>query len=124
MLLALRPSARALIVRDGRVLCMVCDGWSGRFYELPGGGVEAGESLEEAVQRECLEEAGCYVRPGRLRFAQEAVGTLTSTGQIAHHLHCIIECELEPGSEPALGPARDSEQVGVEWLPLTRLGEV
>lgn len=31
------------------------------YYELPGGGVEEGETLEEACIRECKEEVGCNV---------------------------------------------------------------
>ncbi len=32
------------------------------YYELPGGGVEKGESLEEGAIREAKEEAGCSIR--------------------------------------------------------------
>lgn len=32
-----------------------------RYRLLPGGGVEKGESIEEAAKRECLEEVGCHV---------------------------------------------------------------
>lgn len=35
-------------------------------WEFPGGGVEFGESLQEALTRECREEAGCEVEIGKL----------------------------------------------------------
>lgn len=31
------------------------------YYKLPGGGVEKGEDVKEALQRECLEEIGCNI---------------------------------------------------------------
>jgi 8-oxo-dGTP diphosphatase len=32
-----------------------------KYYKLPGGGLEDGESIEEALNRECGEEIGCEV---------------------------------------------------------------
>jgi 8-oxo-dGTP diphosphatase len=31
------------------------------YYKLPGGGIEEGEDIPEAVKRECLEEIGCEI---------------------------------------------------------------
>ena len=54
----------AAIIRDGRLLAAqriepphLAGGW-----ELPGGKIEAGESDEEALVRECREELGVEVR--------------------------------------------------------------
>ncbi|MDH6130448.1 8-oxo-dGTP diphosphatase [Kitasatospora sp. GP82] len=53
----------ALIVRHGRLLMLrrtASDSWAGR-WEPPGGGVETGESLAEALAREVQEEAGLAI---------------------------------------------------------------
>jgi 8-oxo-dGTP diphosphatase len=55
----------AVIVQDGRVL-LVRRGTQPLKGEwtLPGGMVELGETLREAVKRECAEETGLIVEPG------------------------------------------------------------
>lgn len=37
------------------------------YYKFPGGGIEAGESLEQALQREVAEESGLQVIPQSIR---------------------------------------------------------
>ena len=63
-----RLAVRALIWRDDYLL-MVYSG-KNRDYKFPGGGVEDGESLTEALVREVREECGCSV---------ESVGELWGT---------------------------------------------
>ncbi len=63
-----RPAVGTVIVDGSSQVLML---WRHRFttdswgWELPAGGVDPGESLEEAAVREAVEEAGW--RPGRLR---------------------------------------------------------
>lgn len=53
-----RAGAYALIVEDGRVLLSAWDGPDGLMWTLPGGGIELGESPEQACVREVEEETG------------------------------------------------------------------
>jgi len=58
----IRPSAYALLEdTQGRVA--VVRSADGTF--LPGGGIEAGETPEEAIRREGLEECGFIIQPGK-----------------------------------------------------------
>ena len=54
-----RNSSRGLIIRDGKVLLSYETNTD--VYMSPGGGVEAGESLEECCKRELREETGYKV---------------------------------------------------------------
>lgn len=60
--LEFRPSVYALILQEGRVLLV--PQWDG--YDFPGGGIEKGESIEEALLREVKEETGLSVTIGPL----------------------------------------------------------
>ena len=60
-----RPSARAVILKDGKVLLNYVSKFD--CYEFPGGGIEAGETPEQAVQREVTEETGRIVVPESVR---------------------------------------------------------
>ena len=65
----------ATIYRDGRVLLVRRARAPGRdLFSLPGGVVEAGETLAEAVAREVLEETGLTIEPVELAGHREACG--------------------------------------------------
>ncbi len=88
------------------------------FYILPGGGQQAGETLEEAVIRECREELGATVRVDRLLFIRERIE------EQPHRVEFTFLCSLlsEPDATRATEP--DTSQTGITWLPLNMLTEV
>ena len=57
----IRESAYVLGARDDGCLAVLRTG-QGAF--LPGGGIESGETPQEAITREALEECGLIIRPG------------------------------------------------------------
>ena len=60
-----RPSVRAIIIEDHKVLMVHSLKYD--YYKFPGGGINAGEGMEEALCREVAEEAGRLVMPGSVR---------------------------------------------------------
>lgn len=54
-----RPSVRGIIIHDGKVAMVHSLKYD--YYKFPGGGIEDGESLEEALLREVAEESGLQV---------------------------------------------------------------
>ena len=78
-------AASAAIIRDGRVLIVRrARKPANGVYTLPGGVVEAGETLAEAVTREVREETGLEIEPVALAGFRE--GILRDGGnQVSRH---------------------------------------
>jgi len=101
----------ALIVEEGRILLVKSRKWSNHFT-LPGGKVEWGESLREAVVREVREELSLEVEP----LALVNVGEHLLKGNYHREVHFIfhnILCRLKGGE------VRPNEEVEEwRWFPL------
>jgi ADP-ribose pyrophosphatase YjhB (NUDIX family) len=75
----------AAILRDGRVLIVRrARPPAHGLYTLPGGGVELGETLEEAVIREVREETALEIEPLALAGYREAIAR-DRAGRIMRH---------------------------------------
>ncbi len=93
----------ALLRRDGRILLVREQGPDDAepTWMLPGGRVEAGESVLEAVRRELLEETGLRLTgEPRLAFAAHVIGA--DDGYIALTFACDAEGELRPADPDGL----------------------
>lgn len=121
----IRNSAKAIIIRNGALLCTKNVGWRGDdFYLLPGGGQEHGETLTQALERECREEIGARVRVGQLRYVRDYIGknhAFSERHSGVHAVEFMFECELleEPDVSNVTNP--DSGQVGLVWIGLNEL---
>jgi 8-oxo-dGTP pyrophosphatase MutT (NUDIX family) len=118
----IRVNVAAAIVRDGKILAIEYNDETGLHYNLPGGGVEEGETLAEAVQREVREEAGVSVVIGSLLMAWEYVPARHDNRYgTRHKVGLIYEAVLQPDQEPDPNHRYDDHQTGVRWLPLEQL---
>ncbi|WP_166242495.1 NUDIX domain-containing protein [Paenibacillus turpanensis] len=126
----IRNSAKAVIIQDNRLLLTVNQGQQGQYYLFPGGGQEPGETLREAVVRECMEEIGQEVEPGELLCVREYIGKNHQFAQWDSEIHQVefyFVCRLKADpSEVELrnGAVPDPAQIGVEWVELERLNEI
>ena len=88
-----RNSAKAIVLRDGKILVNRCTSRFGNYYALPGGGQREGETLLEAVRRELLEETGYAVVPVRLSGIYERVCE-NREGGMSHKIYFVFLCRL------------------------------
>ncbi|MEO8581366.1 MAG: NUDIX domain-containing protein [Patescibacteria group bacterium] len=64
-----RVSAYALIVQEDSIL--IIKNRNEKLYDVPGGGIEFGESIEEALERELMEEAGAKAAIGNIIHVEQ-----------------------------------------------------
>ena len=119
-----RISAKALVIRRGRILLMKARDRSGEYYLLPGGGQKNGESLATTLKRECLEETGIEVIPGELRYVRDYIADnheFAVSDKNFHQVELMFSCRFRRLRRNArLEP--DAGQTGAEWAPLDSLG--
>ena len=122
--MTIRNSAKAIVIGDNCLLAIRNLDAQGDWYILPGGGQEHGETLPQALQRECLEELGTIVQVGTLKLVREYIAQnheFANQDSQVHQMEFMFACEVPAGYTPQSGPARDSYQTGVDWLPLPDL---
>jgi 8-oxo-dGTP diphosphatase len=92
----------AAIIRNGKVLIVRrARPPAGGLYTLPGGGVEVGETLVEAVVREVREETALDVEPIALAGYREAI-TRDGDGRIERHFVILPFAARWIAGEPVL----------------------
>ena len=108
----------ALLFRRGRILMAQrgkepLKGW----WSLPGGALETGELLADAVRREVREETGLEVEPLRIfevfeRILRDAVGAVEYHYVLVDYVCRVTGGELFPGDDVC----------AVEWVRREELG--
>lgn len=119
----IRNAVRALIRRDSNILLLRKDGYEqGERFALPGGGQDIGESLEQALNRECMEEIGTRVEIRDLVFVADYFKPRDTDPQSTRHLvEFLFACAVPGDYVPRNGHHPDKHQVEVVWAGLDEL---
>lgn len=110
----MRQKAYALIVEDGRLLLVRYyypreKAW---YWNFPGGTVEHGESLEQAVRRELMEECCVEIEVGPMLLREAMPGR----DYVRHFFRCHIR---EGRPRISDNPATNDSIGAIEWVPLS-----
>ena len=101
---------KALLVRRGQ------EPFKGE-WSLPGGALELGETLQQGVVREVLEETGLIVVPGGIIEILDRITQDEASGQVRYHYVLIdFVCHVTGGT---LCSASDAEEV--RWVEQSQL---
>ena len=117
----MRVGVNGILVRDGKILVVEINDETGLHYNLPGGGVDEGEELHDALKRELLEEASlASVTVGRLVLVWEYLPTTDYTPYgTVHKIHHLFEVHTD--DEPVFPTTPDANHTALKWLPLDEL---
>lgn len=121
-----RYSVKAIIIKNNKLLVESVDYGQGRFSKLPGGGHEWGETMHEAIIRECKEELNINVTPLRLVLARDYIAKNHNQSydlDCFHQAELMFECEAIDFSNLGNGCEPDSDDQKIQWIDLDKLAD-
>ena len=118
-----RYRAAAIIIENGHVLFAGNERES--YYYSIGGGVHIGESAEEVVKREVLEETGVEYEVERLAFIHENFfdGDGTLEGRECHEIALYFLMKQRGTQELNSNSYTQGVKENMYWLPIDKLNE-
>lgn len=122
-MVGMRKAVRAIVIKDDALLVMHRNKFGDEYYTLIGGGVEADETVEDALHREVMEETTLSIAHPRLVFIEDG-------GEPYGDQHIFLadyesgEVGLHDQSEEALSNQGGLNTYTPMWLPLSELPTV
>ncbi|WP_340613857.1 NUDIX domain-containing protein [Xenorhabdus thailandensis] len=118
-----RISAKAIIIRKDKILLVRYKSDSDEWYTLPGGGQRFGETLTQTLIRECLEETTYKIKPARLVFVREYIGSNHEFAEFDKDVHQVKLMFLASITDKNpdirnLSHNADRDQIGAQWISL------
>ena len=111
----IRTAAKALIIKDGKMLAVKINDGNEEWYIMPGGGQDVEELLPQTACREVAEELGLQVDVGDLAFVIEG-----RHGESFHRVDLVFLCEYRGVIENVVLQG-DTHQTGYDWLDIATL---
>jgi len=111
-----RVRVAAAVLRADKLLLVQHTKAGASYWMLPGGGLDHGETMHDALARELREETGIHVRPGPLLLVSESI----SPTRDRHIVHLIFRADYLQGE---IQPCDDPRVTDAAWHPLEFLAQ-
>lgn len=111
----IKTRVAGVFVREGKILLVRHEKDGRSYWLLPGGGLEYSESLEAALERELMEEAGLKVKAGRLLFIAESL----PPDKHRHVINVVLAGEILAGEAKLNEVSERLKEVA--WVPREQL---
>lgn len=125
----IRVSGRGIVINNDKILLNEFGG--GEYYNIPGGGVEPGETVKQTVVREILEETGLNVTVGDFIFALEYEPNNCNfiygeTPKISLVFRCFLndDDKIKPPSVPDIDPDNPEISSEAKWVQISNLEDI
>ncbi len=115
-----RDRSQSMVIRGNRILLVEHELFGRDFFNLPGGGIEEGETPEQAALRELSEECkveGTVIRPLTIEYKPDMVSRVYTF---------LVEIPEDAVAEKGIDPELSEEEqsiVGVKWMRLDEIAE-
>lgn len=119
--LQFRPSVYAVIINNNKVL--LSRQWDG--HDFPGGGIDKGETIMDALKREVYEEVGITIDAGRLITCGDDF-YMSKKDVILHSILMYYVVDVFEG-EPSIDNLVVAEREyisGFDWVDIDKLGDI
>jgi len=115
-----KVATKAIIVRDDEVL-VVRDGRNPAtrdLWELPGGRINIGESIEAALKREVMEELGVEIDVGPMIHSEQLIHSAEGSS------HLFITCQATLTDSNAKPQTSSEELAETQWITKDMLHKI
>lgn len=112
-----RLAVRAIIIDDENNIALAYVSKQD-YYKIPGGGVDEGEDMIEALHRECLEEAGVKITDIQpLGFIRD----INSIWQLTQESFCYAVKIKGQKKRPTYTKKERAKGYALQWVPLQKV---
>lgn len=116
----MRNRSMALVVRDNKILSVQTYRFGRYINELPGGGIEAGESPEQAALRELQEECGLT---GKINRPLNTLHWKDGSIEYVFLVDVPKDQQAAVGYDPEVSNGEEQAIKDVHWLSLEEFSE-